>query len=166
MDQKKVYRKIAITLFLVLGLLVVVFAAMLLFNVTDYGITIASFGATVMMILSKKKVENRKIIGAYIAASVIGFIMARVPGSVLFNVAVAGVASVIAMTVLEMQHAPAIGIAIAMVLNNFSFWTDVTIIFSILLIIGMAMILKSFIRNPERILNFVKIETEKINWDF
>lgn len=166
MNKEKTYRKIAISLFLGLSLLILIFSVMLLFNVTDYGITIASFGASVFMVLSKKKISYRQIFGSYIIASIIGFIFSKLPISSLFAVATAVVSSVAVMTFLETQHTPAIGISIAMVLNKFSFWTDLIVVLSILTILGIAVMLKSFVKDPKKLLNFVKIETDKINWDF
>ena len=59
----KVKKSIAVALSLILGISITIFATMLLLNVTDYGITIASFGATLFMVLSSKKLEKKKIYG-------------------------------------------------------------------------------------------------------
>ena len=161
----KIKKPVIVSLAVVLGIAIMIFITMLLFNVTDYGITIASFGATIFMIISKGKFSKRKIFGSYIIATAMGFAFSRASSSLL-NVALAAVTSVILMTFLEFQHAPAIGMSIAMVLNRFSFWTDAIVLVCIFLILSGTIVLKYVILNPKDVINFVEIEEEKIKWNF
>ncbi len=161
----KVKKNIAVFLSLVLGISITVFVAMLLFNVTDYGITIASFGATLFMILSKKKLKKNKIYGSYAVATLIGVIFANLSGMQSLNLALAAVSSVIFMTLLNIQHPPAIGIAVSMVLNQFSIFTDIVVLLCLFFIISMTLILKLFLDNPNKVINFIEIEEEKIKWN-
>ena len=161
----KFKKSLAISLFLIIGLCITVLGTVLLFNVTDYGIAIASFGATIFMIISRKKIDKRKIFGAYLVGISVGFIFSKL--SVVFlNAALAAVISVILMTILELQHAPAIGISIAMVLREFSFSTVIIILLCIFGIFGIALMTKLFLKDPQKVLNFVEIEDEKIRWNF
>ena len=147
-------------------LLISILATILLFNVTDYGITIASFAATVFMVISRKKINTKKIFGSYLLVALLGYIYSVLPTPKLFNVAAVTVSSVLFMILVGLQHAPAIGIAIALVLNNFTFWNNVIIMSCIFLILGISLLLRELLKNPDKISNFVKIETEKIHWNF
>lgn len=158
-------KRIGLVLLFVVGLTTIIFVTMLLFNITDYGITIASFGATAFMVLSRSKVSKRRILASYLIATVIGFIFSRFPSSTL-NAALAAVSSFVIMTLFSAQHPPALAMSIAVMLNKFSLWTDLLIVLCIFFIIFMAYILKAFWKHPERVLSFVQIETEKIRWDF
>jgi len=166
MRKPKVNKSIAVTLSLALGLAIIVFVTMLLFNVTDFGITIASFGATIFMLLSKNNLKKRTIFGSYVVATIIGFIFSNLSDMKSFNLALAAVSSILIMTFLNLQHAPAIGISIAMVLNKFSFWTDFIILFCIFFILAMTILLKIFLKDPTKVITFVDIEEEKIKWKF
>jgi hypothetical protein len=165
-NRLKIKKNIAVALSLAFGISVSLFVIMLLFNVTDYGITIASFGATIFMVLSKKNLKKRVLFGSYMVGGLIGFMFSRLSDMTTFNVGLAAVSSVIIMTVLELQHAPAIGMAVAMVLNKFPFWTDVLIILCIFFIIGVTLVLKTFLEDPAKVVNFVEIEEERIKWNF
>jgi hypothetical protein len=158
-------RRIGLVLLFTLGITTVIFVTMLLFNITDYGITIASFGATAFMVLSRNKISKRRIMASYFLATVVGFIFSKFPTSSL-NAALAAVTSFILMTLFSAQHAPALAMSVAVMLNKFSFWTDLLIVLCIFFIIFMAYILKAFWKHPERVLSFVQIESEKIRWDF
>jgi CBS-domain-containing membrane protein len=166
MVKTRTKKIIATVALLLLGFSIVFFVMMLLSIVTDYGITIASFGATVLMIFSRKTLQHRKIIGAYLLASIIGCIGSMLPTMASFNLALASILSFAVMTLLDVQHAPAIGLAISMALNKFSIWTDIIVAVCIFIIIGMALLLKAYLRDPDRFLKMVNIETEKINWNF
>ena len=161
----KVKKSIAVALSLILGISITIFATMLLLNVTDYGITIASFGATLFMVLSSKKLEKKKIYGSYALATVIGVIFGKVYGLQSLNVALAAVSAVIFMTVLNLQHPPAIGIAVSMVLNKFTIFTDIVVLLCLFFIISMTILLKLFLDDPNRAINFIEIEEEKIKWN-
>lgn len=163
--RMKVKKSIAVTLSLVLGFTITLFVTMLLFNVTDYGITIASFGASIFMIFSQKNLTKRKILGAYSLATLIGYIASKIFLSQSFSVALAAVISVILMTVLELQHPPAIGMSVAMVLNKFSFLTDIIVLICLVFILTMVYLLKTFLKDPQKVINFVEIEEEKIKWN-
>ncbi|MBN2367722.1 HPP family protein [Candidatus Woesearchaeota archaeon] len=162
----KVKKHIAVSLAMALGLAVTVFVIMLLFNVTDYGITIASFGASVFMILSRKGISTKKVFGAYLVAVVIGYFASSINFLGNLNVAVAAVTSVILMTLMELQHAPAIGMAVATVLNKFSLSTDIVVVFCIFIILYMTLLLKYVLREPQKVMKFIDIEEEKIKWKF
>ena len=162
----KVKKSIAVTLSLSLGLAIIIFVTMLLFNVTDYGITIASFGATVFMILSKKKLNKKVIFGSYLLATALGFMFSNLSDIKSLNATLAAVSSIVLMSFLELQHTPAIGMSVAMVLNKFSFWTDFVILFCIFFIIFITIMLKIFMEEPESILTFVNMDEEKIKWNF
>ncbi len=159
-------KKVRLVLLVGIGLLITTFITMVLFNVSDYGITVASYGATVFMLLSKKNLKTKKIFGAYFIATMIGYLFSRLPTVTAFNVALASISSFIIMTVLSLQHAPALGIAVAMVLNKFSFVTDIIVLLCIFMILGIVYILKTYMNDPDKVNNFVRIETEKINWNF
>lgn len=168
-SRLKLNKSVAIGLSLVLGLAILLFVIMLLFNVTDYGITIASFGATIFMILSKKGAKKRTIFGSYFIAIILGFMFSALSDINSLNAGLAAISSIVLMTLLDLQHPPAVGISIAMVLNNFSFATDVIVLMCIFFIISVTMVLKAFLENPHKIMNFIsmiEIEEEKINWKF
>ncbi len=161
----KVKKSIAVALSLILGISITIFVTMLLLNVTDYGITIASFGATLFMVLSSKKIEKRKIYGSYALATVIGVLFSKTSSLQALDVALAAVSSVIFMTVLNLQHPPAIGIAVSMVLNKFSIFTDIVVLLCLFFIISMTFLLKAFLNDPKKVINFIEIEEEKIKWN-
>ncbi len=165
MKKPKIKKEIAVTLSVLLAITILVFVVMLLFNVTDYGITIASFGATVFMILSRPKLSKKKIFGAYFVSTLMGYVFVRFSISQSADVALAAVSSVVIMTILEFQHAPAIGMSVAMVLNRFPFWVDLVVLLCIFSIIGMTLLLKKFIQQPDKFINFIEIEEEKIKWN-
>ncbi len=166
MAKIKIKKSVAVTLSLALGVAVIIFVAMLLLNVSDYGITIASFGATIFMILSKKDIPKKLIFGSYLAAGIAGFAFSNLSEITSLNVALAAVSSIIIMTVLGLQHPPAIGIAAALVLNKFQFWTDLLILAYIFFILGLTLFLKGFIQNPLKAIKFVEIEKDRIKWNF
>jgi CBS-domain-containing membrane protein len=151
---------------LFLTLLISLFVTMLLLKITDYGITVASFGATIFMMLSKKKVRNKQIFGAYFVATVTGYLSSRISGHTTLNLALAAVSSIALMTVLEFQHTPAIGIAVAMVLNKFSFLVDFAVLLCILIIISLVLFLRIVMTSPEKISRFIEIEEDRIKWRF
>ena len=161
----KVKKSIAVSLSLILGVSITIFVTMLLLNVTDFGITIASFGATLFMVLSRKDLKKRKIYGSYALATIIGVIFSKISGLQSLDVALAAVSSVIFMTVLNLQHAPAIGIAVSMVLNKFTIFTDVVVLLCLFFIISMTILLKMFLDDPNKVINFIEIEEEKIKWN-
>ena len=110
--------------------------------------------------------STRRVFGAYFVAVITGFIFSVMPMVKSFNVAFAAVISVVLMTVLEFQHPPAIGIAVATVLHRFTFWTDVIVVLCIFFILYITLLLKYILREPQRLMNFVEIEEEKIKWKF
>lgn len=165
MKKPKLKKGIAVTLSVLLGLAILVFVVMLLFNVTDYGITIASFGATVFMILSRPNLSKKKVFGAYFVATTMGYLFSRLSLIKSADVALAAVSSVAIMTILEFQHAPAIGMSVAMVLNGFPLWVDVVVLLCIFAILGMTLLLKGFMEQPHKFINFIEIEEEKIKWN-
>ena len=164
MTTKKAIKKIRNYLLLAFGFILTFFVTMLLFNVTDYGITIAAFGASIFMIISKPRISHKKIFGSYLIAIALGYVFSKIPTWTSFNVALTAISSIVAMSMLKFEHAPAIGIGVAMVLNKFSFWTDVIVALCLFFIIGMAILIKNFFSNPDRVLNYIKIENEKVNW--
>ena len=166
MKKLRVKKPIAVSLSLVLGMTIIVFITMLLFNVSDYGMTIASFGATIFMVLSKKKINNKAVFGSYLTASVFGFMFSMTPFPISLNLALAVVCSILSMTLLEFQHGPAIGISIAMVLNKFNMWTDFMILFCIFLILGMTLFLKVSLTDPVKALKFIELDEDRIKWKF
>ena len=159
-------KELRLVLLVGLCILITILVTMILFNVSDYGITVASYGATVFMLFSKKSISKKKIFGAYFIATIIGFLFSKLPTVTSFNVALATISSFVLMTIFSFQHAPALGVTVAMVLNKFSFLTDIIVLFCIFLILSIAYVLKLYLSNPEKIINFVKIETEKISWNF
>ncbi|NTV23419.1 MAG: hypothetical protein HGA85_03525 [Nanoarchaeota archaeon] len=162
----KVKKPIAIGLALAIGLVTIIFVTMLIFNLTDFGITIASFVSTVFMILTKKKVSRKQIFGSYLLAGLLGFLFSNISEITSLNVAMAAVSSVLAMTLLGLQHPPAIGMSVALVLNKFSFVTDVFVLFCIIVILGLCILLREFVRDPNAVMKFVEIdEGEKIKWN-
>ncbi len=161
----KLNRRLGLVSLFLLGILTTVFLTMLLFNVTDYGITIASFGATAFMVLARKNVEKRRIFGAYLIATFIGYFFSRFQTN-NFSVALATVASFLAMTFFEVQHPPALAMSVAVILNRFTFWTNILIVLCIFTILFMTITLKAFWKNPNKVLTFLQIEREKINWNF
>ena len=161
----RVKKPLIVTLSIILGFIFIVLLIGYLFNVSDYGIAFASFGATIFMILSSKRIEYKKIFGAYLIGVLIGFLFSKF-SIVFLNSALAVISSVVALTLLEFQHAPAIGMTISMVLNHFSLGTLIFVLLSIFTIIGITILLKSMVNDPEKIINFVDIEKEKIKWDF
>jgi hypothetical protein len=166
MRKLKVKKSIAMTLVLALGIAIIVFVTMLLFNLTDYGITLASFAASIFMILSKKDIKKRAIFGSYLVATLMGFMFSNLSQIRTLNVALAAVSSVILMTFLDLQHTPAVGMSISLVLNNFAFMTDILILFCILLILAMTLTLKIIFNNPTKIIRFIEVENDKIEWNF
>ncbi len=164
-NKPHVKKFVAVFLPLSLGLAITIFVTMVLFNVTDYGITIASFGATIFMILSKKDINKKAIFGSYFISTLLGFLFSKLSSITSLNVTLAVVSSILAMTLFDLQHPPAIGIAAAMVLNKFSFWIDVLVLIYVFFIIIMTLTLKEFMQNPTKILSFIEIEEEKIKWD-
>jgi hypothetical protein len=166
MKKLKVKKPVAVSLSLVLGMVILIFITMLLFNVSDYGITIASFGATIFMVLSKKKISHRIVFGSYMIATVFGFLFSNISEMASLNVALAAIGSIIVMTLLELQHAPAIGMSIAIVLNKFNIWTDLMILFSIFLIFGLTLYLKISLTDPVKALRFIELDEERIKWRF
>jgi hypothetical protein len=165
-SKTKIKKSFTIFFSIVLVLVTTIFATMYLFNLTDYGVTIASFGTTIFMILSKKGIKKRIIFGSYLIAVILGIVFSELSTVTTLNVALAAISSVILMTIFEFQHAPAIGISIAMVLNKYSFLTDFIVLLCIFIILIMAVILKIFLHNPSKIINFIEIEEEKIKWNF
>jgi hypothetical protein len=139
---------------------------MLLFNVSDYGITIASFGASVFMILSRKKLSKKKVFGAYLLSATIGYLFSRISSLLSLNVALATITSFAAMTFLEFQHAPALGLSMALVMNKFSIWTNIIILLCILFILGMAVVLKTVLQKPDKVLAMLNLDKRKIKWNF
>ena len=61
--RKRIHIKksVVVVLSLIIGLLISLFVTMLLFKITDFGITIASFGATIFMALSRDNLKKKKI---------------------------------------------------------------------------------------------------------
>ena len=165
MTTKKSIKKIRNYLLLSFGFLLTFFVTMLLFNVTDYGITIAAFGASIFMIITKSRVSHKKIFGSYLVAIVLGYVFSKMPTWTSFNVALTAITSIVAMSMLKFEHAPAIGIGVAMVLNKFTFWTDVIVALCLFFIIGMVILIKNFFSDPDKLLNYIRIENEKINWN-
>jgi hypothetical protein len=166
MKKLKVKKPVAVSLSLVLGMIIILFITMLLFNVSDYGITIASFGATIFMVLSKKKISHRMVFGSYLISTAFGFLFSRLSELTSLNVALAVICSIVVMTLLQLQHAPAIGMSIAIVLNKFNAWTDLMILFSIFLILGMTLFLKVSLTDPVKALRFIELDEERIKWKF
>ena len=165
MTTKKAIKKIRNYLILAFGFILTFFVTVLLFNVTDYGITIAAFAASIFMIITKKRVSHKKIFGSYLVAIALGYLFSQIPTWTSFNVALTAISSIVAMSMLKFEHAPAIGIGVATVLNQFSFWTDVIVALCLFFILGMAILIKNFFANPEKVLNFIKIENEKVDWN-
>jgi len=166
MKKIKVKKPIVVSLSLVLGMAIIIFVTMLLFNVSDYGVTIASFGATIFMVLSKKKISHKAVFGSYLIAAAFGFVFSKLPFVTSLNVALAVICSILTMTLLELQHAPAIGISIAIVLNKFNVWTDVMILFCIFLILSMTLFLKLSLTDPVKALRFIELDEDRIKWKF
>ncbi|MFH2020383.1 MAG: HPP family protein [archaeon] len=166
MAKNKLKKLLATSLFFSICIALTLLVMMVLSIVTDYGITIASFGATIFMILSKKKLSRKKIFGAYMLAACIGSIGSVLPTMTSFSIALTGLVSFFAMSFFDLQHAPAVGFAISMVLNKFPFWTDILVSFCIFIIIGMALIVKFYLKDPDALFEIVHIEREKIKWNF
>lgn len=166
MNQQELKNKL-VTYFLILfGFIISIFVTMLLFNVSDYGITIASFGASVFMILSRKNLSKKKIFGAYLLSTFIGFLFSRLSTLSSLNVALATITSFATMTFFDFQHAPALGLSMAMVMNKFSFWTDIIIVLCILFILAMTVVLKTVLQNPDKVLAMFNLDKRKIKWNF
>ncbi len=165
MDQNKLKKKLVTYFLIIFGLAISVFVAMLLFNVSDYGITIASFGASVFMILSRNRLSKKKVFGAYIIAMLIGYGFSKLSQIASLNMALATIFSFAAMTLLEFQHAPALGLSMAIVLNKFPFWSDVIIVMCILFILTMAVVLRTVLQNPDKVLELLNLDERKIKWD-
>ncbi|MEM4397567.1 MAG: HPP family protein [Candidatus Woesearchaeota archaeon] len=168
-EKKRINKKIAILIPLIFSIAIIVFLTMLIFNVTDYGITIASLGASIFMILSNKKINKKVIFGSYIISTVIGFLFSTLTSVKSLNLALAAVSSILIMTLFDMQHAPAIGMSVAIVLNKFSILTDFLILGYIFFIFSLTILLKLHISNPNALLNYLNIgevKEEKIKWNF
>jgi len=136
---------------------------MLLFNVTDYGITIASFGATIFMILSDHEIKLKKIFGSYLVATFLGYVFTLI--DIKGSASIAAIASIMVMTYLEFQHTPAIGMTVAMVLNKFPLKIDLIVLISIFVIVAITVILSKFIHTPDVILKHFNFKEEKIKWN-
>jgi len=166
MEKKlRIKKSVLVSFSLFVVLLISVFITMLLFKITDYGITIASFGATIFMALSKDKLKKKKIFGSYIVATFFGYMFSRFTEVATLNVALAAVSSVVLMTLFEFQHAPAIGISVALVLNKFSLLTDLIVLTCILILIALVITLRILIKSPEKVSKYIIIEEQKIKWN-
>lgn len=166
MNERELKNKLVTYFLMLFGLAVSVFVIMLLFNVSDYGITIASFGASVFMILSRNNLSKKKVFGAYILSTLIGYLFSRLSSLASLNVALATISAFITMTFFDFQHAPALGISMAMVLNQFNIWKSLTIGFCILFILGMAVVLKTVLQKPDKVLAMLNLDKRKIKWNF
>ncbi|MBT3720845.1 hypothetical protein HN789_04230 [archaeon] len=164
-NQNELKRKLATYFLLAFGFVISGFVIMLLFNVSDYGITIASFGATIFMILSRSNLSKKKVYGSYMLAAAIGFLFSKITTIASLNLTLATVSSFVIMTLLEFQHAPALGLSMAMVLNKFPLMTDIIILCCILFIITMTIVLKVVLQKPEKVLAVFNLDRRKIKWD-
>ena len=166
MIPKKKHNKILKQILMIgFGITIFAFILALFFNVTDHGITIASFGATILMVLCSKKANHKKVFGSYLIATVVGFLFSKVPTPASLNIAFATLGSILVMDLVKFQHAPALGIAIAFVMNNFKFSSYLFLVISIFGLLSLAYVLKYFLRDPEKVWNFIEIENDKINWN-
>ncbi|MEM3374068.1 MAG: HPP family protein [Candidatus Woesearchaeota archaeon] len=167
-QKLQINKTIAIALPLIFGLALIIFLTMLIFNVTDYGITIASFGASIFMILSHKSINKKMLYGSYIVGTFVGYLFSTLTTIKSLNVALAAISSILIMTLLDLQHAPAVGISAAIVLNKFSFWVDLLILIYIFFIFTLTWLLKLHITDPNKVLTYLpiaEIKEEKIKWN-
>jgi hypothetical protein len=160
--QNKIFKQLLIIGF---GITSLSFILALFFNVTDYGITIASFCTTILMVLSSKKTNHKKIFGAYLIASVLGYVFSLIPIATSLNIAFVVLSSIFVMDFFSFQHVPALGMAISFVINNFKFSSYIFLFVSLFGLISLAFVLKYFLKDPETVWNFVEIENDKINWN-
>lgn len=161
-------KKIAFILPLIFTLSIIILITILIFNVTDYGITIASLAATIFMILSNKSIKKRVIYGSYIVSTFVGFLFSTLSENKALDLTLAVIASIIIMTLFDLQHAPAIGLSVSIVLNKFNLLIDIIILLYIFFIFGLTTLIKLHMSDPYKLISYLKIfevKEEKINWN-
>jgi hypothetical protein len=149
-----------------LGTSVSIIFGLLFYNLSNFGIALISVTISVLLILSKKRINLKKVYGAYAIAIMLGFLLSRLPFNVSINVVISLICAILLMDYASLQHAPALGIAISYVTNKVSFGTMFFISALIFMVFGLIYVLKIYLKNPKKLANIVEIEQEKVQWDF
>lgn len=161
------YVKRASLLLTVLGILFMVSLLLIvqLFNITDYGISFATIAASLFFIIKNYKRHHIKsVIVSYVIAGLSAFVALYLNVSLKLEGALAILLTVIFMLLLDFMHAPALGLALSIVLNDFSLGTIFVALLCIFTLFGITIVLKRILSNPSRYL--IEKKPEKIKFNF
>jgi len=150
----------------VLGLTLAIsfFIIVTLFDITDYGISIAAIGASIYVIFSNRKVSYRMLFLAYVVAVASGSIAMLFDLPRNLGCTLAFLLSLFVLFFLNLRHTPAVGFAVSTVLHRFNLGTIFLVLGGIFLLFFIAKSVKNIIANPRRY--FIEIESPKIDFRF
>lgn len=137
-----------------------ILSALLFLDILTETAVITSLGASAMIVFTmphKYTADIRRLIGGYLVGIFVGFIFYMVTISIhtvtieptdptlplILLAAVSVGVSIFIMTVLNAEHAPAAGVALGLVIQD---WNYVTIIFIIITVVWMALV-KNLLKN-------------------
>ena len=135
----------------------------LIFDVLEYTTIVASLGATTFIIFTMPKSyasRIRPLIGGYIVGTLVGmlsrlileilimmnFITPHSRPFVIFAALAVGLATFL-MTLVNAEHPPAAGVAMALVFNNWNHWTIVFVLTAVAILAGIKIALKPVLKN-------------------
>ncbi len=135
----------------------------LIFDVLEYTTIVASLGATTFIIFTMPKSyasRIRPLIGGYIVGTLVGifsrlileilimmnFIAPHSRPFVIFAALAVGLATFL-MTLVNAEHPPAAGVAMALVFNNWNHWTIVFVLTAVIILAGIKIALKPVLKN-------------------
>jgi hypothetical protein len=140
----------------------------LLFDLTDYGISFAAIGATIFMVFTTSgnshSIKIKTLFGAYGIAGCISYIAIAVGRGNKIIGALAILLAIGMMIMLKWVHAPAIGFVLSFILNQFRVSIIVAVLFCIFSLIIIAKAIKSLVMNPSRY--HIKIDSNKVEFKF
>jgi hypothetical protein len=147
------------SLSLILGVLTVAFVItllifLLLFNLSDFGVSFAAIAGTLFMIFTLKskseKITYDKIFIGYAIASGCGFLSSVFGHENKVILAISLIMAIILMVLLDKVHTPAVAFVISFGLNQFSLFKIILILLCIYAITFIAKTVKFVLEHPER----------------
>ena len=141
---------------------------LLLFDLTDYGISFAAIGASIFMIYTQndhsRKISNKNMFGAYLIAGLSAYICMIFAHDIKVVGALSLLLAIVTMLVLRVVHTPAIGLVLSFVLNKFTLKSIILVLLCIFALIFIAKAIKYVLQNPDRF--HIKIYPYKVKFKF
>ncbi|MFH0874708.1 MAG: HPP family protein [archaeon] len=139
------------------------FLLTILLDISDYGISLATIGASIYIIFSDNKNSSYKqLYGAYAIAVACGFaaLITKLPKNI--ECVLAFLLTIFALFMLNIKHTPAVGFAVTAVLNQFKLPIMLLALACIFILFFIAKSAKNIITNPKKY--FIEIENQNIHF--